>query len=59
MMEIINKENNWDHMTEASMVEGLVEKVTHKEMVTAVKPMKPRKAIEPSKVCTQMASANK
>ena len=30
MDEIMNEENNWDHMTEASMVEGLIEKVTIK-----------------------------
>ena len=28
----INKENDWDHMTKGSMVEGPLEKITHEEM---------------------------
>ena len=31
-MEIMNKENDWDHVTAASMVEGPIKNVTCKEM---------------------------
>ena len=37
MGEIMNKGNAWDHMTEANLVAGSVEKVTFKEMAKAVK----------------------
>ena len=40
----MNKENDWDHMPEASMVEGPVEKVSHEEMAIVVYAMKPGKA---------------
>ena len=53
MKEIINKENDKGHLTEASMV-GHVEKVTRKEMAIA---MKPGKGAGPSKVCPEMLSA--
>ena len=33
MKEIMNKENDWAHMTEVNMVEGLIGKVIHEEMV--------------------------
>ena len=33
----MNKENNWDHVTAASMVEGLNKNATCKEMVTATR----------------------
>ena len=46
--EIMNKENEWDHLTEASMKEGPSEKVTNVEMATVVNAMKPGKAAGPS-----------
>ena len=35
----MNKENNWDHMTGASMVKEAIEKVIHEEKVIATKVM--------------------
>ena len=58
MEEIINKESDWDHITGASMVEVLIEKVTCEEMATAVTAMKPGKAAGPSKVCAEIVSTS-
>ena len=58
MEEIMNKENDWDHVTAASMVEGPIKNVTHKEMVIALKVMKPGKAAGPSEVCAEMISVS-
>ena len=33
----MNIENDWDHVTEASMVEGSIKKVTREEMAIAIK----------------------
>ena len=41
------------------MVEGLIEKVSYKEMVMAINAMKPGKAAEPTEVCAEMISANR
>ena len=41
MEDIMNKENAWDHVTAASMVEEPINNVTHKEMAIAIKMMKP------------------
>ena len=41
MEETMNEENDWDHMTETGMVEGPIEKVICKEVVIAIKAMKP------------------
>ena len=41
--EIMNKENDWDHVTEARMVEGSIKNVTREEMAIAIKVMKPGK----------------
>ena len=57
--EIMNKENDWKHMPEASMVEGPIKNVTHKKMAIAIKVIKPGKAVEPSEVCAEMISASK
>ena len=57
MEEIKNKENDWDHVTAASMVEGPIKNDTCKEMVVAIKVMKPGKAVGPSKVCAEKISA--
>ena len=48
MEKITNKENDWDHVTAASMVEGLIKNVTREEMAIAIKVMKPEKAPGPS-----------
>ena len=37
MKEIVNKENKWDHMTEAIMVKESIEKVAWEEMLKAMK----------------------
>ena len=50
MEEIMNKENNWDYSTRASMVEKPCE-----EMAIA---MKPEKAAGPSEICAEMVSAS-
>ena len=47
----MNKENNWDHMTAANMVEGPIKNVTREEMAMAIKVMKPGKAAGPSEMC--------
>ena len=53
----MNKENDWDHVTAASMIEGPIKKITHKEIAIAIKAMKPGKAVGPYEVCAQMISA--
>ena len=58
MEKIVNKENDWDHMIRANMVDGSMKKVTHKEIVIAIKAIKPEKKAGPSKVCTVMISAS-
>ena len=58
MEEIMNKENDWDHVTAASMVEGSIKDVTREEMAIAIKVMKPGKAAGPSEACAEMISAN-
>ena len=47
----MNKKNDWDHVTAASMVEGSINNVTHEEMAMAIKVMKPGKTAGPSEVC--------
>ena len=56
--EIMNKEKDRDNITEASMIEVPMEKVTRKEMAIAIKAMKPGKAAEPSEVYTKIISAS-
>ena len=58
MEEIMNKENDWDHVTEASMVEAPIKNVTQAEMAIAIKAMKPGKAPGPSEVCAEMISTS-
>ena len=43
MEEIINKENDWDHVKEARTVEGPIKNVTREEIAIAIKVMKPGK----------------
>ena len=56
--KIMNKENDWDHMTAASMVEGSIKNVTREVMAIAIKVMKPGKAAGPSEVCAEIISAS-
>ena len=44
----MKKENDWDHETVASIMEGPIKNVTQKEMVIAIKVMKLGKAAGPS-----------
>ena len=55
----MNKENDWDHMTEASMVEGPIKKVSREEVAIPIKAMKPGKVAGPSEVCAKMISASR
>ena len=57
MEEIVNKENDWSHVTAASMVKKSIKNVTREEMAIAIKVMKPGKAAGPSKVCVEVVSA--
>ena len=43
MEEIMNNENNWDHVTATSVVEGPIKYVNCKEIARAIKLMKPGK----------------
>ena len=58
MGEIINKENDWDHVTADSMVEGPTKNVIRKEMAIATKVIKAGKPAGPSDVCAEMISAS-
>ena len=54
----MNKENDWDHVTEANMVEGPIKNATREEMAIAIKVMKPGKAAGSSEVYAEMISAS-
>ena len=54
----MNKKNDRDHVTEASMVEGPIKNVSREEMAIAIKVMKQGKAAGPSEVCADMISAS-
>jgi len=58
MEQIMNEENEWDHVAEANMIEGPVERITHHEIVKAIGSMKTRKAPGPSEVNTKMVIAS-
>ena len=58
MEEIMIKENDWDHVTEASMVKGPIKNVTREEMAMAIKVMEPGKAAGPYKACAEMISVS-
>ena len=53
MEEIMNKENDWDHVTAASMVEESIKNVIREEMAIAINVIKPGKAAGPSEVCSR------
>ena len=57
MERIMNEENAWDHKVEAAMVEGPVEKISHKEMREAIRKMKRGKAAGLSEIITEMIVA--
>ena len=54
----MNKENDWDHVTASSMIEGPIKNVTREETAIAIKVIKPGKAAGPSEVCAEMISAS-
>ena len=54
----MNKENNWDHVTEISMLKAPIKNVTREEMAMPIKVMKPGKTAGPSEVCAEMISAS-
>ena len=56
MEEIMNKENDWDRVTAASVVEGPIKNVTCEEMAIAIKVMTPGKAAGPSAAWCRDAS---
>ena len=56
--EIVNKENDWDHMKEANIMEGSIEKVAYQEIVILLKAMKLGKAAKFYQVCQKMVSAS-
>ena len=56
-MEIMNKENDWNHIKEASMIKGPIEKVTPEKKTKAIKPIKPGKAVGPSEEWEEIISA--
>ena len=58
MKKIMNKENDWDHVTEAREIDGPIKKISREEMKIAIKAMKPGKDAEPSKVCAEIISAS-
>ena len=53
----MNKENDWDHVRAASMVEEPIKNVTREKMAIAMKVMKPGKAARPFEVCAEMIFA--
>ena len=54
----MNKENDWDHMKEASKIEEPIKNVAHEEMEIEIEVMKPEKAAGPSEVCEEMICAS-
>ena len=57
-MEIMNKENEWDNMTQADAVEGPIEMVTRGEIVKAMGKVKSGKAAGPSEVSLEMITSS-
>ena len=53
----MNEENAWDHKMDAAMFEGLVEKVSRKEVREAIRNIKQEKAAGLSEVTTKMIVA--
>ena len=57
-MEIMNKENEWDNMTQADAVEGPTEMVTQGEIVKVMGKMKSGKVAGPSEVSLEMITSS-
>ena len=57
MERITNEENAWDHKVDVAVVEGPVEKVSHKKMRKAIRKMKQGKAGGLSEVTTEIIVA--
>ena len=57
MEKIMNEENIWDHIVDAAMVEGTIEKVSRKEVRNANRKMKQGKAAVLSEITTEMIVA--
>jgi len=57
MEEMMNEKNEWDHMMEANVVEGPIEKITQ-EMRKAIRKMKLGKTVGPSQVSVEMITAS-
>ena len=55
--DYMNEENAWDHKVDAAMIEGLVEKVSCKEVREAIRKMKQGKALGLSEITTEMIVA--
>ena len=55
---IMNEVNEWDQLVETDVVEELVEKVTHNEIVEAMQKMKSGKATGPPEVSVEMIVAS-
>ena len=58
MEKIMNEENEWDHIMEADVVEGPVEKVARNEIVKAMQNMTSGKATGLSEVSVEMIVAS-
>jgi len=54
----MNEKNEWDHVTEADIIEGPIERVSHDEIVKMIGSMKTRKAPGPSEVNTEIVNAS-
>ena len=57
-MKIMNKENDWDHITAASVIKGSIRNVICKDMAIAIKVIKPGKGTGPFEACAEMISAS-
>ena len=53
----MSKENNWDHVTEAIMVEETIKNVFREEIAIAIKVMKPGKAAGTPEVCAEISAS--
>ena len=55
-IEIVNEENDWNHLTKDNTVEGPMGKIAWKKMATAIKAIEPGKVAGSTKVCTEIIS---
>ena len=54
MERIMNEENAWDHKMDAAVIEGPVEKVSHKKVREAIRKMKQGKAAGLSEITLEL-----